>query len=460
MKRLLFLIFSFSTLCWAGLPPTGSEVSGDSSNVTTFNFQFPNFAGTHTGTTVSLGTLSVPGGGTGQTSASSAINALLPTQTGNSGKFLTTNGSASSWGSGNSGTVTSVTFTGDGTVLSSTPSSAVTTSGTVTAVLATQTANKILAGPSSGSSSSPSFRSAVYADISPAVKTPTIQSFFSTGSTTGYVFTITTSTTCSAGDTYTNNGNTYTVLSLLASNTGQVFFASGAGAPAASGNLIRATGAGTATVAFTSSTAMGSYTTPSPAPIYLRVRMTGGGGGGAGSGTATGTAATAGTSSFFLTSGTSPLITTGGGLGSFSGAAGAGGTASRASAIGLNLSGAAGSGAGFSGVNTGIFSGAPGGGTIFGGAGAAGGTSTAGGAAALNTGSGGGGAGCNTSVTGNDFGGSGGGASGFVDVLITSPAATYYYTIGVGGNGGTAGTNGNAGGNGATGLLEVTEYYQ
>lgn len=46
-------------------------------------------------------------------------------------------------GSG-SGTVTSVTFTGDGTVLSSTPSSAVTTSGTLTATLATQTANTVL----------------------------------------------------------------------------------------------------------------------------------------------------------------------------------------------------------------------------------------------------------------------------------------------------------------------------
>ena len=47
-------------------------------------------------------------------------------------------------GGGGSGTVTSVTFTGDGTVLSSTPSSAVTTSGTVTATLATQTANTVL----------------------------------------------------------------------------------------------------------------------------------------------------------------------------------------------------------------------------------------------------------------------------------------------------------------------------
>lgn len=49
-----------------------------------------------------------------------------------------------SGGGGGSGTVTSVTFTGDGTVLSSTTSSAVTTSGTLTATLATQTANTLL----------------------------------------------------------------------------------------------------------------------------------------------------------------------------------------------------------------------------------------------------------------------------------------------------------------------------
>ena len=54
--------------------------------------------------------LPVANGGTGQTSTSGAINALLPVQTGNSGKYLTTNGSALSWGAitMNAGTVTSV----------------------------------------------------------------------------------------------------------------------------------------------------------------------------------------------------------------------------------------------------------------------------------------------------------------------------------------------------------------
>lgn len=37
-------------------------------------------------------------GGTGQTTAPNAINALLPTQTSNSGKYLTTDGSVASWG--------------------------------------------------------------------------------------------------------------------------------------------------------------------------------------------------------------------------------------------------------------------------------------------------------------------------------------------------------------------------
>jgi hypothetical protein len=47
------------------------------------------------------GTVPIANGGTGQSSASGAINALLPTQTGNSGRYLTTNGSAASWGAVN-----------------------------------------------------------------------------------------------------------------------------------------------------------------------------------------------------------------------------------------------------------------------------------------------------------------------------------------------------------------------
>ena len=75
----------------------------------------------------------------------------------------TYNTSTHAWGchqiTGGTGTVTSVTFTGDGTVLSSTPSSAVTTSGTVTASLANAGANTVL-GNATGSSAAPTYNAA------------------------------------------------------------------------------------------------------------------------------------------------------------------------------------------------------------------------------------------------------------------------------------------------------------
>jgi len=63
-----------------------------------------------TATNVS-GTVAIANGGTGQTTAANAINALLPSQTSQSGKFLTTNGSVASWGTAGTGTVTAVTAT-------------------------------------------------------------------------------------------------------------------------------------------------------------------------------------------------------------------------------------------------------------------------------------------------------------------------------------------------------------
>lgn len=59
----------------------------------------------------------------------------------------------------NTGTVTSVTFTGDGTVLSSTPSSAVTATGTLTAALANAGGGTVL-GRTAGTSGAPSYTTA------------------------------------------------------------------------------------------------------------------------------------------------------------------------------------------------------------------------------------------------------------------------------------------------------------
>jgi len=79
------------------------------------------------------GTLPLANGGTGQTTAVAALNALIPTQSDNSGKFLTTDGTTISWGTVSAGAagVTSVsagagmnftTITATGAVAMGTPS--------------------------------------------------------------------------------------------------------------------------------------------------------------------------------------------------------------------------------------------------------------------------------------------------------------------------------------------------
>ena len=86
---------------------------------------------TNSGTLTLSGTLAIANGGTGQTTAAGAINALLPAQLGNAGKFLTTNGTVVSWGAlPGSGTVTSVSVTTangvSGTVATATTTPAIT----------------------------------------------------------------------------------------------------------------------------------------------------------------------------------------------------------------------------------------------------------------------------------------------------------------------------------------------
>jgi len=71
------------------------------------------------------GTIPVINGGTGQATANAAFNALAPSQTGNSGKYLTTDGTDTSWAANPLGTVTSVAT---GTGLTGGP---ITTSGTI-----------------------------------------------------------------------------------------------------------------------------------------------------------------------------------------------------------------------------------------------------------------------------------------------------------------------------------------
>lgn len=387
----------------------------------------------------------IANGGTGQSTASAAINALLPSQGGNSGKFLTTNATSASWGTA----VTSVTFTGDGTVLSSTPSSAVTTTGTVTAALATQSARYFLSGPQSGSAATPTFK---------ALVAPTVQKFTSTGTTTGYLFTISTSTTCAVGDTYTNNSNTYTVLGALSAQSGSVLFMSGASAPTSSGTLSRATGSGTSSVTFSANIALATYTAPTnPAPLYIRARLVGAGGGGSGSGTAGGTAAGSGGTTYF---GPNIIYGAGGSGAAYPSTPGAGGVGTIvAGASGTTMTGGTGGGYSYTNTNNTVYPVGGGGGISFFG-GAPGVTAESGNGVAGSANSGSGGSGGGGENTASCYSGSGGGAGGFVDALIGSPAATYPYIVGAAGTAGGAGTNGNSGGAGAAGYLEITEYYQ
>jgi len=64
-------------------------------------------------------TIAIANGGTGQTSANAAFNALAPSQTSNSGKFLTTNGTNTSWQTLSLDSLSDVTITSpnDGDVL-------------------------------------------------------------------------------------------------------------------------------------------------------------------------------------------------------------------------------------------------------------------------------------------------------------------------------------------------------
>ncbi len=88
-------------------------------------------------------------GGTGQVTANASFNALAPSQTGNSGKYLTTDGANTSWATNPLGTVTSITagtgLTG-GTI---TTSGTIAIDNTVATLTGTQTlTNKTISGAS------------------------------------------------------------------------------------------------------------------------------------------------------------------------------------------------------------------------------------------------------------------------------------------------------------------------
>jgi hypothetical protein len=144
-------LVTLSALSLPGSQVTGN-IAGNAANITA----------TSNSTLVTLSALSLPGsqvlgniagnaanitgvvaianGGTGQTTAPNAINALLPSQVGNAGQVLSTNGSVASWvAAGGIGTVTSVSIASSngfaGTVASPTTTPVLTLETTVTGIL-------------------------------------------------------------------------------------------------------------------------------------------------------------------------------------------------------------------------------------------------------------------------------------------------------------------------------------
>lgn len=289
------------------------------------------------------------------------------------------------------------------------------------------------------------------------VKAPTIQTFTSTGTQTGTLFTVTGWTgTIVAGDTYTNNSHTFTAIPATQTNgaSGQTLFMSCTTCSTSGTTLTKGTSAsGPATITFSAGASLATYTLPtSPSPISLHVRMVGGGAGGSGSGTSV-NVGTSGTASAF---GALLLQASGGLAGSAGTAGGAGGSATLNGVSGLALSGGGGQNGGVNSSAT-ATPGGMGGGSAFGGAGG-GVTVGAGNAASANTGSGGGGSGANEVTSG--LCGGGGGSGGYVDATIVSPASTYFYATGAAGSGGSAGTSGSVGGAGSAGIIIVEEHYQ
>ncbi len=285
----------------------------------------------------------------------------------------------------------------------------------------------------------------------------------------GWLFNISTSSTLAIGDTYTNNGNTYTVQGALTAQTGQVLFMSGTGALSGTTLTKAVSAAGPATITFTNTgtnplnpMATYLYTTPSSprTPLFLKIRLIGGGGGG-GAATTVSTNSVDGRSTAF---GTLFLLAGGGLAGPNAGdgaAGGAGGTINwtaspwTASAS-INqirmVNGIQGSQAPRNTAGE-VTQGGPGApspfGMNFGGAGT---SATA--TALANTGAGGGGAGRKTV---NNNAGGGGGSGAYAEFILSSPGSTYLYVVGTGGAAGTGTLNGS---DGSAGIILVEEFYQ
>jgi hypothetical protein len=385
------------------------------------------------------GTLGIANGGTSGATitvqnlgATSAYNFNLPTTAGTSGQFLASAGGGSSSMTWANGMTNPMTTAGDIIYENSTPAPARLAIGTTGQVL------EVVAG----------------LPVWTTLTAPTQQFFTSTGTTTGYYFT-TSSANATAGATYTNNGNTYTVLGTISAGT--QLFTSGTGAPTATGTLTKATGTGDATITFSFEMPIATYTTPAGAKL-LKITIVGGGGGGGGvassageNGAAAGGAG-AGTSIGYIASPSATYVYSVGSGGSGGAAGGNNGSTGTQSTFGTNLMFALGGAGGVTGVQ--VATATP----AYTSAESVAGTAS-GGSINVPGGSGGGGMSWSTDTKGGHGGISMFGFGGSSPDSAPGNNGTGY---GSGGSGAAQTSNNGtkAGGNGTGGFVLVEEYYQ
>jgi hypothetical protein len=205
---------SFRKLSSLDIPTLNQNTSGTASNITaSSNTSLTSLSNLTTVGTISTGvwtgsSVGTAYGGTGETyytngqlliGNSSGNTLRLNTLTAGSGINITNgNGAITIASTSSGGSVTSVGLAdGSTTAIYGISGSPVTTSGTLTESLLNESANKIFAGPSNGSSTQPTFRSLVSADI------PSLSYVSSVGlvdGTTTQIFNITNSPITSSGN--------------------------------------------------------------------------------------------------------------------------------------------------------------------------------------------------------------------------------------------------------------------
>ena len=170
-----------------------------------------------------VGTVPVENGGTGASTANDGFNALAPSQTGNSGKYLTTDGTNTSWAVNPLGTVTSVglsapsIFTVTGSPVTTSGTLSLTYSGTAlpvanggTGVTSSSGANSVVLRDANGNITTnclfEGFTSQAASGTTIVLTASSVQNFEITGSG-GQIIKLPNATTLPNGATFTFNNN-------------------------------------------------------------------------------------------------------------------------------------------------------------------------------------------------------------------------------------------------------------